>query len=121
MTTTLTRPPVAPAGSGIVHRQYRGLADVAGMGAANARLRTSVGLLEPIDVAAMEHSYTHLVNSDPLTDCVIVERDGTTAGYARVEWHDLTDGDELIVGRYRMYFLDASAVGASASAAPAVA
>ena len=26
---------------------------------------------------------------------MIVERDGTTAGYARVEWHDLTDGDRL--------------------------
>ncbi len=26
----------------------------------------------------------------------------------RVEWHDLTDGDELIVGRYRLYFLDTS-------------
>lgn len=95
MTTTLTPPPVPPAGSGIAYRPYRGLADVAGMGAANARLRRSVGLLEPIDVAAMEHRYTHLVNSDPLTDCVIVERDGATAGYARVEWHDLTDGDRL--------------------------
>jgi ribosomal protein S18 acetylase RimI-like enzyme len=95
MTTTLTRPPVAPAGSGIAYRPYRGLADVAGMGAANARLRTSVGLLEPIDTAAMEHHYTHLVNSDPLTDCVIVERDGTTAGYAQVEWHDLADGDRV--------------------------
>jgi ribosomal protein S18 acetylase RimI-like enzyme len=95
MTTTLTPPPVAPAGSGIACRPYRGLADVAGMGAANARLRTSIGLLEPIDVPAMEHRYTHLVNSDPLTDCVIVERDGTTAGYARVEWHDLADGDRV--------------------------
>ena len=24
----------------------------------------------------------------------------------RVEWHDLADGDELIIGRYRLYFLD---------------
>ncbi len=95
MTTTLTPPRGAPAGSGIAYRPYRGLADVAGMGAANARLRQSVGLLEPIDVPAMEHRYTHLVNSDPMTDCVIVERDGTTAGYARVEWHDLTDGDRV--------------------------
>ena len=24
----------------------------------------------------------------------------------RVEWHDLSDGDELIIGRYKMYFVD---------------
>ena len=24
----------------------------------------------------------------------------------RVEWHDLEDGDELVVGRYRLHFLD---------------
>ena len=39
----------------------------------------------------------------------------------RVEWHDLNDGDELIVGRYRLYFLDTSAVGADAVATPATA
>jgi hypothetical protein len=32
----------------------------------------------------------------------------------RVEWHDLADGDELIIGRYRMYFLDASLSGVGA-------
>lgn len=95
MTTTLTPLPVAAAGSGVAYRPYRGLADVAGMGAANARLRASIGQLEPIDIPAMEHRYTHLVNSDPLTDCVVAERDGTTAGYARVEWHDLQDGDRV--------------------------
>ena len=41
----------------------------------------------------------------------------------RVEWHDLADGDELVVGRYKLHFVDTS-MGAStsgASAAPAVA
>ena len=95
MTTTLTPPPVAPAGAGLRFRLYRGIDEIPGMAAANARLRTSVGQLEPIDVAAMGHRYTHLVNSDPLTDCLVVERDGVTAGYARVEWHDLVDGDRI--------------------------
>jgi hypothetical protein len=27
----------------------------------------------------------------------------------RVEWHDLEDGDELVVGRYRLHFLDTTA------------
>jgi hypothetical protein len=27
----------------------------------------------------------------------------------RVEWHDLSDGDELVVGRYKLHFVDTSA------------
>jgi ribosomal protein S18 acetylase RimI-like enzyme len=95
MTTTLLELPAAPVGSGITYRRFRGLDDLPGMGAANARLRAHVGLLEPIDVDAMRHRYTHLVNSDPLVDCIIAERDGATVGYARVEWHDLVDGDRI--------------------------
>jgi ribosomal protein S18 acetylase RimI-like enzyme len=95
MTTRMLDLPVGPAGTGITYRRYRGLEDVPGMAAANARLRTHVGVLEPIDVAAMVHRYTHLVNSDPLVDCLIAERDGTTVGYCRVEWHDLVDGDRI--------------------------
>jgi hypothetical protein len=34
----------------------------------------------------------------------------------RVEWSDLVDGDELIIGRYRLHFLDNT--GAAASAVP---
>lgn len=79
--------------NGITYRPYRGTGDLAGMAAANARLRARLGLLEPIDLAAMEHRYTHLVNSDPVTDCLLAERDGVAVGYVRTEWHDLTDGD----------------------------
>ena len=43
----------------------------------------------------MRHRYTHLVNSDPLVDCIVAERDGATVGYGRVEWHDLVDGDRI--------------------------
>ena len=95
MTTTLLELPAAQAGSGITYRRYRGLEELPGMAAANARLRTHVNLLEPIDLDAMHHRYTHLVNSDPLVDCVIAERDGATVGYGRVEWHDLVDGDRI--------------------------
>ncbi len=76
-------------------RPYRGTEDLAGMAGASARLRAHLGLLEPIDLAAMEHRYTHLVNSDPLTDCLVAERDGVTVGYARTEWHNLVDGDRI--------------------------
>ena len=76
-------------------RPYRGIEDLAGMGAANARLRRRVGVLDPIDVEAMVHRYTHLVNCDPLVDCRVAERDGEAVGYVRVEWHDLEDGDRL--------------------------
>ncbi len=39
--------------NGITYRPYRGTGELAGMAAANARLRTRLGLLEPIDLAAM--------------------------------------------------------------------
>jgi hypothetical protein len=35
----------------------------------------------------------------------------------RIEWHDLEDGDELIVGRYHLYFLDTTQKDLSANAA----
>ena len=94
MTTSLALPS-ASAGSGIAFHGYAGIDEIPGMGAANARLRRHVGMIEPIDPDAMRHRYTHLVNSDPLVDCLVASRDGVTVGYARVEWHDLTDGDRI--------------------------
>src|SRR6478752_5697762 len=35
----------------------------------------------------------------------------------RVEWSPLTDGDELVIGRHTLYFLDTAAVPATASPA----
>jgi hypothetical protein len=95
---TVTQPltlPVPPVGSGITYDRWTGLHDLPGMAAANARLRARCGQLEPVDEEAMRHRYTHLVNSDPATDCIIASRDGATVGYARTEWHDLTDGDRV--------------------------
>lgn len=74
-------------------RGWRGFDDLVGMAAANQRLRTRVRLLEPIGVEEMRHHYEHLVNSELATDVRIVERDGETVGYIRVEWHNLEDGD----------------------------
>jgi ribosomal protein S18 acetylase RimI-like enzyme len=94
MTTTTTLAPPRPAdGSQVTYRRYCGPDDLPGMAAANQRLRHHCGQLEPTDLPAMQHRYAHLVNSDPLVDCVIAELDGGIAGYARTEWHDLTDGD----------------------------
>ena len=95
MTTNIVRLPEGPAGSAITYRRYRGIEDIDGMGPANGRLRAHVNVLEPIDLDSMRHRYTHLVNSDPLVDCLVVERDGATVGYGRVEWHDLVDGDRV--------------------------
>ncbi len=81
--------------NGIAYRPYLGPEELAGMAAASARLRARLGLLDGVNLAAMEHRYAHLVNSDPLVDCLIAERDGITVGYARVEWHDLADGDRI--------------------------
>ena len=94
MSTTSPAMPVA-LDLGVALRPYAGLDDLPGMAAANARLRERCGLLEPIDLESIRHRYTHLVNSDPLVDCVIATQDGTTVGYGRVEWHDLADGDRV--------------------------
>lgn len=98
MATDTHRPQVPKGlpGTGITFRRFRGLdADLPGMAAANQRLRDHVGMLEPITAESMRHGYTHLVNSDPLVDCLVVERDGQIAGYVRAEWHDLVDGDRI--------------------------
>jgi ribosomal protein S18 acetylase RimI-like enzyme len=87
--------PVAPAGSGIEYRRYTGFEDLPGMAAANARLRLRSGIVEAVDLEVIRHRYEHLVNSDPVVDCVIALRDGATVGYGRAEWHDLTDGDRI--------------------------
>ena len=39
---------------------------------------------------------------------------GTSVNGERVEWQDLSDGDELLIGRYHLYFLDTARVAASA-------
>lgn len=90
-------PPLPPPGASpdgrIAWRLYRGPEELPGMMEANLRMRTAAGVPEPIDMASITHRYTHLENSDPPVDCIVVTRDGETVGYARVEWHDLTDGD----------------------------
>jgi ribosomal protein S18 acetylase RimI-like enzyme len=94
MTASLSPLP-AVDDAAIGFRFWTGIDDVPGMAAANNRLRTHVGVLEPVDVEGMKHRYTHLVNSDPLQDCVIATMDGATVGYGRTEWHDLVDGDRI--------------------------
>jgi hypothetical protein len=37
------------AAGGVTYRRYRGIEEIPGMGAANARLRRHLGVLEPID------------------------------------------------------------------------
>ncbi len=95
--TTLTRAPAPAAidGTGITFRRWRNLDEIPGMVVANNALRQACGVIEPVEADGMRHRYTHLVNSDPTQDCIVVERDGATQGYARLEWHDLADGDRL--------------------------
>jgi len=43
---------------------------------------------------------------------------GVFVNSERVEWRALRDGDEIVVGRYRLHFLEAAAEGAQAPTAP---
>lgn len=88
--------PALPVLDGVEFRLFRDLDDIPAMAAANARLRTAFGVLEPIDVDSMRNHYAHLENSDATTDCLLAEMDGRIVGYARCEWHDLHDGDRAL-------------------------
>lgn len=84
--------PNRPDLRGLRFRRFRGPDDFPGMVAANQAGRDAAGIEEVVTVASIAHRYAHLVNSDPATDMVVVERHDTVIGYARVEWRDLVDG-----------------------------
>jgi GNAT superfamily N-acetyltransferase len=62
------------------------------MAAANQATRDAAGIQGRIDIDMMRSQYSHLVNSDPGQDIVILEAAGEVVGYARVDWNDQTDG-----------------------------
>lgn len=85
--------PEAPPVTGLVFRHWRGPAeDLPGMAAANQLARDDAGVEEVINVAQMTSFYSHLTNCDLDRDLMVVELDGRTIGYVRVEWRDLTNG-----------------------------
>ncbi len=75
----------------VVLRPYAGPDDLPGMVEAGNAWRIAMGFLELVTLDSMRVQYTSMTNCDPATDCVIAERDGTAAGYARVEWADTRD------------------------------
>ena len=84
--------PDRPDVPGLHFRRFRGQADFPGMAAAIQTTHDEAGSLEVVTPGDMTRSYAHLVNCDPERDILVVERDGTIVGYARVEWRDLVDG-----------------------------
>lgn len=89
--------PHRPHVPGLRFRRFRGPEDYPGMVAANQATRDDAGIEEVITVEGIANNYDHLVNCDKDEDILIVERDGRTIGYARVEWRDLTDGGRTFV------------------------
>lgn len=87
------RIPEAPSLPGLNFRHWRGPGeDLPGMAAANQLARDDAGVEEVINVATMTSFYSHLTNCDLDRDLMVVELDGRTIGYVRVEWRDLTNG-----------------------------
>lgn len=87
--------PARPDDPAIRFRHYRGPEDLPGMAAANQAMRDADGILDTTSADDMAVQYANLTNSDLDRDLVVIERVGeppTIAGYARVEWRDLTDG-----------------------------
>jgi GNAT superfamily N-acetyltransferase len=83
--------PQRPAVPGLRFRRFRGAADFPGMAAANQAQRDAAAIEEAVTAEGMAIDYAHLTNSDLDQDVVVVERDGATIGYARVEWRDRID------------------------------
>ncbi len=77
---------------GLTFRQFWGDDDIPGMVAANMAVRLANGVEEIVTVERMTNQYEHLTNCDPSRDLAIVELDGTTIGYVRVDWSDQDDG-----------------------------
>ncbi len=88
---SLSRPAGLPAD---IHlRPYAGPADHPGMVAAGNDWRLAMGYIELVTLEALAVQYANMAACDPFTDCFVAERDGSIAGYARVEWSDSRDGD----------------------------
>jgi ribosomal protein S18 acetylase RimI-like enzyme len=84
--------PEAPAVPGLTFRHWRGPGeDLPGMAAANQLARDDAGVEEVIKLETMTSFYAHLTNCDLERDLMVVELDGKTIGYVRVEWRDLTN------------------------------
>jgi GNAT superfamily N-acetyltransferase len=84
--------PSRPDVPGLRFRRWHGLDDLAGMAKANQAARDEAGIEEVVNVKTMTSMYQHLTNCDLDRDLLIVERDGRTIGYVRVEWRNLSNG-----------------------------
>ena len=89
--------PQRPAVPGLRFRGFRGAADFPGMAEANQAHRDAADQEEAITAEALAIYYAHLTNCDLERDMLVVERDGATIGYARVEWRDLVNGTRAFV------------------------
>jgi len=85
--------PHRPDAPGLRFRRWTGFDDIVGMAAANQLARDEAGIDDVINVEVMTRTYSHLVHCDLSRDLVIVEQDGRTIGYVRVDWNDLTNGE----------------------------
>lgn len=59
-----------------------------------------------------------LVHCEPAGTRIVDDRslNGLFVNGERVDWHELEDGDEIVVGRFRLYFMDLTAGSASEGA-----
>jgi ribosomal protein S18 acetylase RimI-like enzyme len=87
-----TIPADLPAVPGLRFRRFTGAEDFPGMAAANMAARIAAGVEEMVTADVMANDYGNLTNSDLERDLAIVELDGRTVGYIRVEWLDQNDG-----------------------------
>jgi mycothiol synthase len=99
MTSELTaetiHPTHAPQIPGLHFRHFRGPADYPGMVAALNASDRADGQERVTTIEALINGYSHLVNCDLAKDLMIVEIDGQTVGYVRVEWWRNAAGERI--------------------------
>jgi GNAT superfamily N-acetyltransferase len=95
MATELISIPNAPAIPGLAFRGFRGEGDFPGMVAAFNASEAADGVERVVTVEDIANDYAHLVNCDLTHDFMLVEVNGETIGYARVEWYKDEAGNTL--------------------------
>jgi mycothiol synthase len=89
--------PDAPVIPGVRFRRWYGEPDLAGLVDVTHAARRVDGDPDVATIERLRNEYAHLTNSDPATDLLVAEVDGTIVAYARVEWEDQNDGDRTYI------------------------
>jgi ribosomal protein S18 acetylase RimI-like enzyme len=83
----------AVLGDGVTARPYRGPSDHPAMAHLIDECNRADGVEEFVTADDLDVNYRNLTNSDPATDMLMLEADGSLAGYTRTWWWQVAGGE----------------------------